>query len=67
MLETITKIYENGVFIQKVTGILGKKSECSYQQSNLRPSITCLVALPLSYRSLVGAKAVKPQMVGIKI
>ena len=42
-------------------GILGKrKSECSYQESNLRPSnITSSDALPLSYRRLVGAKAIK--------
>ena len=33
----------------------GKKSECSYQESNLRPSITSSDALPLSYRRLVGA------------
>ena len=42
------------------TGILGKrKSECSYQESNLRPPITSSDALPLSYRRLVGAKAIK--------
>ena len=44
------------------TGILQKrKSECSYQESNLRPSDYCTSsdALPLSYRRLVGAKAIK--------
>ena len=44
------------------TGKLGKrKSEFSYQESNPRPSniITSSDALPLSYRRLVGAKAIK--------
>ena len=43
------------------TGILGKKSEGSYQESNLRPSDYCCSsdALPLSYRRPVGAKAIK--------
>ena len=36
-----------------------KKSECSFQESNLRPSaqITSSDALPLNYRRLVGADA----------
>ena len=38
----------------------GKKFECFYQESNLRPSdYLSLDALPLSYRRLVGAKAIK--------
>ena len=38
-----------------------EKSEFSYQESNLRPSllITGSDALPLSYRRLVGAKPIK--------
>ena len=41
------------------TGIFGKrKSECSYQESNLRPLITSSDALPLNYRRLMGAKAI---------
>ena len=36
-----------------------KKSECSYQESNLILPITSSDALPLSYRRLVGAKAIK--------
>ena len=57
---------ENGLFFVSNTGILGKrKSECFYQESNLRcsdlilESCTSDDALPLSYRSLVGAKAIK--------
>ena len=45
------------------TGKFGKrKSECSYQELNLRlcnKFITSSDALPLSYRRLVGAKAIK--------
>ena len=43
------------------TGILEKRnSEFSQQESNLRPSdYSCSDALPLSYRSLVGANAIK--------
>ena len=41
------------------TDILGKKSECSYQESNLRLPITSSDALLPSYRILVGAKAIK--------
>ena len=42
------------------TGILGKKSECSYQESNLRPSITSsdtsvLQGLPIT-RDLLSSK-----------
>ena len=37
-----------------------KKSECSNQESNLRPSdYYSSDSLPLSYRRLVGAKAIK--------
>ena len=47
---------ENDVLFSTDTGKLGKiNSECSYQEYNLRPSD----ALPLSYRRLVGAKAIK--------
>ena len=39
---------------------LGKrKSECSYQESNLDLPITSSDALPLSYKRPVGAKAIK--------
>ena len=42
------------------TGLLGKKKfKCSYQESNLGPSITSSDAVPLSYRRLVGAKVIK--------
>ena len=51
---------ENDVLFQKVTQAYSeKKSECSYQESNLRPSVTSSDALPLSYRRLVGTKAIK--------
>ena len=53
---------ENDVYsVRHDRAILGKrKSKCSSQESNLRPSnITSLGALPLSYRRLVGAKPIK--------
>ena len=58
------EIYENDVVFSNDTGKLGKRnSEFSYQELNLRLSaglpITNLDALPLSYRRLVGAKAIK--------
>ena len=40
-----------------------KKSECSYQELNLRLLITSSDALPLSYRRLVGAKAIKQKII----
>ena len=44
------------IILESDTGILGKKkSKCSYQESNLRPSVTSSDALPLSYKRLVGA------------
>ena len=48
------------------TGKLGKKkSECSYQESNLKDlPITSSDALPLGYRRLVGAKAIKLKVHG---
>ena len=36
-----------------------RNSECSYQESDLAIPITSSDALPLSYRRLVGAKAIK--------
>ena len=51
---------ENAVLFSNDTGKLGKRnSECSYQESNLNLPITSSDALPLSYRRLVGAKAIK--------
>ena len=54
-------IRENDVLFSNDTGTLGKRnSEFSQQESNLRPSdSTSSDALPLSYRRLVGAKAIK--------
>ena len=50
--------HENDVLFSNDTGKLGKRnSECSYQESDL--SITGSDALPLSYRRLAGAKAIK--------
>ena len=51
---------ENDVLFSNDTGILRKRnSEFSQQESNLRPPITSSDALPLSYRRLVGAEAIK--------
>ena len=49
-ISSLVNEWEWCIILESDTGILGKKeSECSYQESNL----------PLSYRRLVGAKAIK--------
>ena len=51
---------KNDILFSNHTGKLGKRnSEYSYQESTLDLPITSLDALPLSYRRLVGAKAIK--------